>query len=217
MTKQSEADNCVWMVEGHANLHTNGRAWRSAAYFENNENEPEDILKSMRQFSVGWPLPQDRFPADNYPMPGSYPAADEQSVPQIFTNGFTFLSEESAEVVSQFDLGEGALYPTRLWHSDRVTPMPGNFFYLNVASKKDTFLPEQSSGAKKLASGTWQVPRLAKNLKLKVSAAALQGPDLWFEETIMTNFFISDRLKQALDARKLSKDWMLTRCSVVVD
>ena len=217
MTKQSEADNCIWMVEGHADLHTNGRAWRSAAYFENDENQPEDILKSMRRFSVGSPLPPDRFPADNYPMPGNYPAADEQPVPQIFTNGFTFLSEESAEVVSQFDLGEGALYPTRLWHSDRVTPMPGNFFYLNVASKKDAFLPEQSLEVKDIGYGEWQVPRLAQNLKLKVSASALQGPDLWFERKIITNFFISDQLKQALEARKLSKDWMLTRCSVVVD
>jgi hypothetical protein len=119
--------------------------------------------------------------------------------------------------VSQFDLGEGALYPTRLWHSDRVTPMPGKFFYLNVASKKDTFLPEQSLGAKDIGHGEWQVPRLTKNLELKFSEAALQGADLWFEWKIITNFFISNRLKQALEARKLSKDWMLTRCSVVVD
>ncbi|WP_420412806.1 hypothetical protein [Roseibium sp.] len=175
---------------------------------------PEDILKSMGQSSVGWPLPQDRFPTDNYPRPGNYPAADEQPVPQIFSNDFTFLSEESAEAVSQFDLGEGALYPTRLWRSDRVTPMPGKFFYLNVASKKDTFLPEQSRGIKKLASGKLQVPRLAKNLNLLFSKEALVGPDLWFQPMLMTNFFISNRLKQALDARKLSKDWMLTRCSV---
>ncbi|WP_422020180.1 hypothetical protein [Roseibium sp.] len=216
MTKHSEANDCIWMVEGHE-ADENSRGWRPAEFFENNEKTPEDILKSIRQASVGWPLPQDRFPADNHPMPGSYPAADEQSVPQIFTNGFTFLSEESAEVVGQFDLGEGALYPTRLWHSDRVTPMPGNFFYLNVASKKDTFLPEQSSGIKKLASGKWQVPRLAKNLNLLFSKEALSGPDLWFQPMLMTNFFISDRLKQALDARKLSNDWMLTRCSIVVD
>jgi len=215
MTDKTNTEDIIWIVEGHANLHSNGRAWRSTAYFENNEKTPEDILRSIRQAKVGWPLPPDRFPADNYPMPGSYPAADEQPVPQIFTNGFTFLSKESAEVVSQFDLGEGALYPTRLWRSDRVTPMPGTFFYLNVASKKDTFLPDQSSGMKKLASGTWQVPRGASNLDMVFKQSALEGPDLWFEETIMTNFFISHRLKQALDARKLSKDWMLTQCSVV--
>jgi len=216
MTKQCEADNCIWMVEGHA-ADANSRGWQPAELFEGDETRVEEILKAIGQSKIGWQLSKDQFPKDNYPRPDNYPAADKQSVPQIFSSGFTFLSEESAEVVGQFDLGEGALYPTRLWRSDRITPMPGRHFYLNVASKKDAFLPEQSLGVKDIGYGEWQVPRLAQNLKLKFSASALQAADLWFEHKIITNFFISNRLKQALDARKLSKDWMLTRCSVAVD
>lgn len=216
MRKQSEANKSIWMVEGHASSEKS-RGWQPAELFEGDKRRVEEILKAIGQSKIGWQLTRDRFPKDNYPRPDNYPAADEQSVPQIFSSGFTFLSEESADVVGQFDLGDGALYPTRLWHSDRVTPMPGNFFYLNVASKKDTFLPEQSSVMKKLASGKWQVARLAKDLNLVFSKEALSGPDLWFQPMLMTNFFISDPLKQALDARRLSKDWMLTRCSVVVD
>ncbi|MBO9427665.1 hypothetical protein J7444_23210 [Labrenzia sp. R4_1] len=217
MTEQTGPDDCIWMVRGHLS-DANSRGWQPAELFEDNKIRAEEILKAIRQSKIGWQLSKDQFPKDNYPRPDNYPATDKQSVPQIFSSGFTFLSEESADVVGQFDLGDGALYPTRLWRSDRITPMPGRHFYLNVASKKDAFLPEQSLGAKDIGHGKWLVPVLPrKDTELWFADIVLNGPDLWFDPKIIDNVFISDRLKQALDARKLSKDWMLTRCSVVVD
>lgn len=172
----------------------------------------------MRQTKVGWFLPQDRFPADNYPRPEHYPPAHEQPAPQIFSNGFIFLAGESAEVVRSFDMDEGALYPVRLWHPDGKTPMPGAFFYLSQGNKKDAFLLEKSVNLDQFALGRWRVPRARRDKPLAVfSKAALEGPDLWWDKLIVDDFFISDRLKRALDQRHLSRDWHLVRCPVVLD
>lgn len=112
-------------------------------------------------------------------------------------------------------MGEGALYPVRLWHPDRETQVPGDFFYLSQGNKKDAFLRELSEGfdqmAQDMLSVHWRRPKPAK---LVFSKEALGGPDLWWDETIYGDFFISDRLKRALDERGLSADWHLMRCSI---
>ncbi|EFO30492.1 hypothetical protein TRICHSKD4_4084 [Roseibium sp. TrichSKD4] len=115
-------------------------------------------------------------------------------------------------------MGEGALYPVRLWHPDRETQVPGDFFYLSQGNKKDAFLRERSEGfdqmAQDMLSVHWRRPKPAK---LVFSKEALGGPDLWWDETIYGDFFISDRLKSALDERDLSADWHFMRCPVISD
>ncbi len=210
---------CIWLVQGH-DLSENGRAWRSAESFENGDIEPESVLKSMRQTAVGWFLPQERFPTDNYPRPNHYPPAHEQPAPQIFSNGFIFLAGESAKVVRSFDMGEGALYPARLWHPDGKTPMPGEFFYLSQGNKKDAFLRERSDdkGLDAMSQGRWLVRVVrARAPRLLFSESVLEGPDIWWDKSIYIHFFISDRLKRALDQRCLSRDWHLVRCPVVTE
>ena len=212
----SGTEPCIWLVQGSTALE-NMRGWRSRETFENGGRTPEPILKAMRQTTVGWFLPQDRFPTDNYPRPEHYPPAHEQPAPQIFSNGFIFLAGESAEVVRSFDMGEGALYPARLWYPDGKTLMPGEFFYLSQGNKKDALLLEKSVNLRQQpGTGRWHVSMARPQKPLAVfSRAALEGPDLWWDECIASDFFISDRLKRALDQRRLSKDWHLVRCPVV--
>lgn len=213
------SEPCIWLVQGH-DLSENVRAWRSAESFEHGGIEPEPVLKSMRQTKVGWFLPQDRFPADNYPRPEHYPPAHEQPAPQIFSNGFIFLAGESADVVRSFDMGEGAFYPVRLWHPDRKTLMPGEFFYLSQGNRKDAFLQERSDkeGIDAMSQGRWRIDIVhSRPPLLFFSESALHGPDIWWDKSIYKHFFISDRLKRGLDQRRLSRDWHLTRCPVVLD
>ncbi|WP_141687901.1 hypothetical protein [Stappia indica] len=209
---------CIWLVQGHGIV--NARGWVPHEEFENGGKTPEPILEAMRLTKAGWFLPQDRFPTDNYPLPNSYPSAHEERVPQIFTNGFIFLAGESAEVVQSSDMGEGALYPVRLWHPDRKTLMPGEFFYLSQGNRKDAFLQERSDkeGIDAMSHGRWLVRIVrARPPLLLFSESALRGPDIWWDKSIYKHFFISDRLKRALDQRHLSRDWHLVRCPVVLD
>ena len=95
--------------------------------------------------------------------------------------------------------------------------MPGEFFYLSQGNKKDALLLEKSVNLRQQpGTGRWHVSMARPQKPLAVfSRAALEGPDLWWDECIASDFFISDRLKRALDQRRLSKDWHLVRCPVV--
>jgi hypothetical protein len=214
-TKASKTGDCIWLVHGHADL-DNARGWAPAEEFENNGRTPEDILKSIRQSKVGWFLPQDRFPVNLFPSPDSQPGPHKRRVPQIFSNGFVMLSGESAAVLRSFDIGEGALYPVRLWHPDQTTPMPGEFFYLSQGNRKDAFLPDLSEGFDLISSSKpWQISLgRPKKPQLFFSAGALAGPDIWWDKSIYGDFFISNRLKVALSKCGLARDWRLMRCSV---
>ncbi|WP_152967570.1 hypothetical protein [Pannonibacter phragmitetus] len=214
-TKASKTGDCIWLVHGHADPE-NVRPWLTPEALENRGRTPEPQLRAMRQSSVGWFLPRESFPTDCYPRPDSYPLAHKRRVPQIFSNGFVMLSGESAAVLRSFDIGEGALYPVRLWHPDQTTPMPGEFFYLSQGNKKNAFLPDLSEGFDLISSSKpWQISLgRPKKPKLFFSTGAFAGPDIWWDKSIYGDFFISNRLKLALSKRGLARDWRLMRCSV---
>lgn len=205
---------CVWCVRG-GDI-TNVRGWRS---FEADEadNEPEHILDAVRLINAGGVVEPKRFPADLKPM--KYDNAHRQRIPQMFSSGYLFVTQPSADILRLFDLGNGCLVPVRLWHPDRTTQVQGEFFYLNQGNRKDAFLPEMSPQAYKpyKSREVWRLPPNPVNDQFTFSTAALGGPDMWWDERILRVFFISDRLAQALRAAKVARDWKLLRCPVVKD
>ncbi len=160
-------------------------------------------------------LGRERFPTDNFPRRDS-PRAHQSRMPQIFGSGFFFVRKKSADVLRQFDLGQGALYETRLWHPDRKTRVPGEYFYLSQGNIKDAFLLERSPMAKQYPSKQlWKIPPNPTNDQLYFAEAALNGPDIWWDRKIGTYFFISDRLAEALKRARVAADWQLLRCPIV--
>jgi hypothetical protein len=53
-----------------------------------------------------------------------------QRAPDLFlANTYPIVSENAADVLRRFDVGEGALYPVdAVFEKDRTTRIPGNFF-----------------------------------------------------------------------------------------
>jgi hypothetical protein len=213
MDKSSENTPCIWIVRGHYDLR-NSRGWLPFEAPSDTERCPEEIIEAMELTERGHFLPQSRFPADNYPRSNDNEGAHRMRFPQIFSAGFFFLRKESADILRRFDLGEGALYPTRLWHPDRKTPVLGEYFYLSQGNKKDAFLLEQSPMADSFPGKKWWLPPNPIHDQLVFSEAALNGPDIWWDSQIAHYFFISDQLAQALKKAKLVRDWMLLRCPV---
>jgi hypothetical protein len=171
----------------------------------------------VRLTKSGHFLPAERFPKNNAPMRGN--SDHRQRVPQIFGSGFTYIRKGSADILREFDLGEGAFYPTRLWHPDRVTPVDVEVFYLSLGNWKDAFLLDRSPKPREVwrfeKPSLWDFPPEPKGGELVFSPAALTGPDLWFDVSIDSrNFFISDRLAKALGEAGLAADWKLIRCDV---
>lgn len=214
MNSSAKTTDYIWLVRGHWE---NVRGWRPFEAPEDTERVPDEMLTAMRLSKIGHFFPADRFPTDNYPRRNDDEGAHRKRVPQIFSSGFIFLSGESASILRQFDMGQGALYPTRLWHPDRVTAVPGEYFYLSQGNMKDAFLKERSPEAFDWPGGKWTLPPNPVDGQLVFSRVALEGPDIWWDKQIANNFFISDRVAKALKRNEISEDWKLLRCPVMAE
>lgn len=212
--RRKESTPCIWAVNGHNYF---SRGWLPFEADPATEDDPPDILEAVRLTKSGHFLPVERFPKNNAPRRGD--RAHVERVPQIFSNGFIFIRKGSADILRQFDLGEGALYPTQLWYPDRVTPIDAEVFYLSQGNWKDAFLKDLSPTADEWPRlgkpSLWGLPPIPKGGDLVFSPEALTGPDIWFDKSITTYiFFISDRLAKALGEAGLAADWKLIRCAV---
>lgn len=139
------------------------------------------------------------------------------SFPAFFNgNGYWIVSRKAADIIGQFDLGDGGLYPVQMFQSDRTTPVEGEFLCLNVGAQKSAFLPEQSPRvANRIPDYSWGLPGRDIDDALHVSAAALSGPDLWYDPRVYNGFFVSDALGTALKKAGMAKAFRLYRCPVV--
>ena len=135
-----------------------------------------------------------------------------RAIPGVFVNsGFFFVSGAVAAVLREFDLGEGGFVPVPIYLKDRKTRVDGEWFCLNFGCVKTTFVPALSRCAR-LGPEMWNLGVDRGDGRVALSAAALEGPDLWFEEKIKRAFFISSRLAAALRAARVNKPFGLLRC-----
>lgn len=141
---------------------------------------------------------------------------DHKAIPDLFqgVNGFV-VSKRCADVLREFDLGNGHLYPVRLLKRDRQTAIPGEFFYLNTGNRKSGFLAELSPSAWPVSAGGWSPPPALKDGAFSVSSAVLEGPDIWVDTQVWSAIFVSDRLAKALTANGLGSLFLLRKCKVV--
>ncbi|MEO0361753.1 MAG: hypothetical protein AAF322_11620, partial [Pseudomonadota bacterium] len=115
-----------------------------------------------------------------------------------------------------FDLGEGALYPTAIYQHDRATEVPGPYYCLNFGAVKSAVVVEQSNLRKPGFGVKWHnLPFVPEDGDVAVSAAALEGSDLWIDPETPRAFYMSGRLGEALQKAKLAKAFRITRCKVV--
>ena len=182
------------------------------------ERDKDATLQRMEMHQEGLNIAAKAFPQEFY-SDSRHKKIKKQ--PDIFLcGGFWCVSSAVAEVLQRFDLGEGSVYPTKLFQFDRETPVEGEYFCLNFGARQQFLVPEQSPGAK--------IPRFAKpnswilrpdpqDGDLAVRAAALKGADLWTDPCIRRVVFLSDPLVQALKAAKLSRRFGLQKCAVLSD
>ena len=148
------------------------------------------------------------------------------------SNVFHFVSPQVKAVLDQFDMGNNLIKPVVLYKSDQKTVAHEGYCVLNIATHKDTFLPELSPDAERTYSDKtdiWSPPPLDGSARsITMSAAALEGADIWMEKRVfLTKFFLSDRLVRALSAAGVVKldrflnngtvsdiYWTLKRCSI---
>ncbi|MEL6528328.1 MAG: hypothetical protein AAGK01_02635 [Pseudomonadota bacterium] len=143
----------------------------------------------------------------------------EKGTPDLFlAKGHVIVSEKAADIISQFDLGAGALYPVvdGVFHGDGTTKLAEDYFSLVFGNSKSAFLPDQTP-EKDTFGGTgriWNLPWTMSDDNIAVSNLATDGADVWVDQTLFKSFFLSGDLGDALDKAGLRKAFYLYRARV---
>jgi len=177
----------------------------------------ERAVEAITSLKAGKPVPADLCPKRIW---GGETAEWINGTPDLFlANSYPIVSERAADVLRQFDLGSGALYPVdAVFQKDRTTPIAGKFFCWIFGNTNAAFAASESPDARPFAgpnSGRWKMPFVHKDGQLAVSAENLGGPDVWVDPTLFKSVFVSGRLGDALDGVGLRRAFRLYRCRVV--
>jgi hypothetical protein len=182
--------------------------------------EPDEVYAAYRRHTQGFALRRTDFPE-------ATAVFDERRfarVKSIFYSG-PFLTVEGnlARLFSRFDLGEGGLIPFTMYKSDLVTPLDREVFLLNFGARKNSILPDQCEDTRKFIvektseRQVYTINELNENGDVVLSYAALDGPDLWFEEAVHKMIFIKDAMAQALIEIGVADAFKLTPCRIEGD
>jgi hypothetical protein len=180
-----------------------------------NETDPKKVYDAGMMLLLGKTVPVDMLPRMIWALPE---ARRFGTLPHFFLGaGYWIVSRKAADIIGQFDLGDGGLYPVQMFQSDRTTPVEGEFLCLNVGAQKSAFLPEQSPRLTKRSPylPRWTLPDEDKDDAASVASTALQGPDIWWDHSINSGFFLSGPLGDALKKAGMAKAFRLYRCPVV--
>ncbi len=161
-----------------------------------------------------------------YPLKAFHPRfigggqAKRKKLKTFMNSGLFYVSEELANVLRQFDLGEGGLYPVTLYEKDRKTVDERKCFCINFGNRKRAFLAKESPAARvgpldTEEGETRRLPMVPDHDLIAVSPAALIGPDLWIDENLAVGIFVSGRLYDALKAANLARVFGFKRCRIV--
>jgi len=190
--------------------------WNPASF--NIPVSPPEVLKNHRKHKQGFPL-------DRLEFPEAIAVFDESRFARrkdIFTSGpFLAVQGKLAEVLTNFDLGDGGLMPFPIYQSDLETPYPGKFWFLNFGCRKDTIQLDQCGDVREFVMNKvtgymlHHINRFRPNERVVFSSEALNGPDLWFEKSVHEMVFMSDALATAIMHIGMADVFRLHPCEVL--
>ena len=159
-------------------------------------------------------------PADMCPKRVWLEADEDRPIPDMFfAEGQPIVSASVAEILSRFDLGNGALYPVAegLFQSDNATPIAGAYFSWIFGNAKRAFLEAYSPTAEPLSPGRRHrciFPFAMSDGVFAVSRDALSGPDVWVDPLLLKSIFVSGALGDALETAGLREALCLFKCRI---
>lgn len=180
--------------------------------------ESTSLEAPLREISAkikeGLPLQPNEIPAEIFGAPDA--KEKDYKLPDLFSAyGFWAVSQRAAEVIRQFDLGSGGLYPVKVLKNDRQTPVEGEWFCINFGNCKDSFIPEDSLNVAARTAGQWITRAVFSDEDVALNSLSLLGPDVWIEPKMRSAIFFSANLGTALKKAKADKGFFLKKCRVV--
>lgn len=178
---------------------------------------PKHVLETYRRHNRGEPLQRTDFPEAMY----VFAENNWKRVGDLFTAGsFYAVKGRLAEVLKDFDLGQGGLIEFPIYESDKTTRLPGPFYLLSFGAVKDSFIPVESQKLRTRRTlerdgyELWATYDLVDG-DIAVTRAAFEGADLWFERKLENRMFMSGRLHDAILAAKVKVKFQFAEGRVV--
>ncbi|MEO0623282.1 MAG: DUF1629 domain-containing protein [Pseudomonadota bacterium] len=180
---------------------------------KNHFSSKEDVLPYIRKFRLFEPVPLEKSPKSIYYAKSRVRIPDRYRHAFKIWNGLLVISPKLRDVLIQFHLGKTALFEVPILQADGETPSdyPPHYI-LHVAETRDCFVPEASENVRQMMRHDETEPKPdapwvsdARTDQLAVRASARVGIDLWAHAKLRERIFFSDRLKQAIDAAKVSR------------
>lgn len=181
----------------------------------------EKMLSVSRRNERGEALTSNFFPKEIY-------AKDDQNydtklrydkMQNLVWAGITLVSAKAADIIRNFDLGQGALYPIKVLEKDRQTRLGREYFAWNFGNVKKCLVPEKSPKLHRNRYSEipqYRPPWPCESGDVVVSSSALLGPDVWAEPIISDTFFVHGKLAEALMKAGMSEDFQFKRCAILV-
>lgn len=181
---------------------------------------PDDLHANMRRAGQGFALKREELPE----AAAVWNEKRFKVFGDIFyAGGFLVVRGKLAEVLARFDLGDGGLVPFPVLKADLETPYSGEFFLLNFGCRKNTLVPEMCGDAQKFlvrkdtGQQVWHINKFYPDSEVVLSAAALEGADLWVEEAAHRKVFMSDALARAVIEIGMGDIFNLLECRIAGD
>jgi hypothetical protein len=186
--------------------------------FADDPQQFEQARATRGKNDAGESISPEFFPDAIYGKPNA--TESTYKLPNIFFAGsFWVVSKAAADVLSQFDLGGGGLYPVKVFKKDRVTPVEGEWFCINFGNVKQAFLPDESANAwdDYIRPGIkgWNPSPAVEDGDFVLSSSVNIGADIWIDGLVGDAFFLSAALGDALKKAKVDKGLFLTKCWIV--
>lgn len=176
--------------------------------------ELQSTLDVIKQYERGEPI-------DPAKMPKAFILRGKTAPADIMISAFLFVSEEVGEILRRFDLGKERLVKLDgIYRGNEKKSLPKSYSILTQQNRKDAFsaIDSDQKWIRKLSrlGSLWglfvdDAPADA----FAVAENALDGPDIWRDPAVPQQMFLSDRLKNALDAQGIGPTLELKRCRVV--
>lgn len=185
----------------------------------------KQVLHAHMRHNRGETLQRTDFPEASY----VFAEGNWKRVGDLFSAGTFFaVKGRLAEVLKDFDLGDGGLIEFPVYEADKTTRLPGPFYLLNFGAIKDSFVPAESQsrvGEKVVGLRSrrelerdgyelWAAYGLADG-DIAVTRDALEGADLWFERKLENQIFMSGRLHDAIVAAKVRTKFDFAQARII--
>ena len=136
--------------------------------------------------------------------------------------GFFIISKRCADVFVKFNINDSRIFPIEIFQGNRKCLATDSlYFILYIGCKKQSLVPECCNPITFAHKGRVEggIDRYSEidlgDGDCALSAGALDGPDLWIDPAVQNSFFMSNRLVEALQVAKFSRNMFLRRCRVV--